>query len=610
MLSGVAATVTMDVAQKAADMEKASETAGSKRSREKDMLQKFQYLINILDKRECRTWKIVAVLGLVSPVVDIFSFSVIIYVINAAVRENQASPELLAFTMGMVLVSLAKCLFELYKSRLANRFVYDGAQKLSMKIYEVLIKESLVEHGKKSAMQALNLVRNDTTACIQTIVDVIGIVTNGITMAGYAVLLIYVSRWLGIVSTIVLVLLMAFVFLKMRARMKEYGERSRAWSIKANSQITIAFGSFKEMKIDNRSAFVLGKYRDASSGYAKVQGEYRYKINSISVLLQNSIMAAMFVILAVILVFGTNLAVILAPMVVYITALVRMLPMAYSILNGMNNVEFAQKSYEAVREGMTAYGAIQRAEQNEATLRRRSLTFQKGVSVRHLTFGYNDRVNIFEDASIEIPVGCSIAIIGASGAGKTTFVDLLLGLLQPKGGHILYDDYDIVTRQDKEGSCKVSMGELVSYIPQTVYLNGETIRNNVAFFEEESEIDDTRVEECLKCAQIWEDVQKMPDGVNTLIGENGTAISGGQRQRIALARALYKDFELLVMDEATAALDMETEKAVIDSIRQIKADKTLLMVTHHMSLARECDVVYKIENQKIVQVKEGGSVPG
>lgn len=223
--------------------------------------------------------------------------------------------------------------------------------------------------------------------------------------------------------------------------------------------------------------------------------------------------------------------------------------------------------------------------------------------MRGLTFGYVEGRKIFEDASIDIPVGCSIAVIGASGAGKTTFLDLILGLLKPQGGHVLYDDYDIITHTDSNGPCKASMGELVCYIPQTVYLNGETIRNNVAFFEDESKIDDARVEECLRCAQIWEDVARMPDGVHTLIGENGTAISGGQRQRVALARALYKDFELLVMDEATAALDMETERAVIDSIRQVKGNKTLLMVTHHMSLANECDVVYKIENRKIVQVK-------
>ncbi len=567
------------------------------------MREMFRYLTGILEKREQKTWKLYAVFSLVSPVVDIFSFSVIIYIINRVVQENQASDKLIAFTLFMILLSLLKCLFELYKSRVSNRFVYNGAQKLSMKIYELLIKEDLREHSRKSAMQALNMVRNDTTSCIQIIMDYIGILVNAITMAGYGVMLIYVSKWMGVASCAVLLALMAFVFVRMRARMKAYGERSRACSIKANSQITIAYGSFKEMKIDDRSAFVLGKYREASSDYAQVQGEYKYKLNSIGVILQNSIMAAMFVILAVILVFGTNLATVLAPMVVYITALVRMLPMAYTILSGMNNVEFAGKAYEAIRECMGKYAEIKEEEGRLGQLRQKRLTFEKGVSVRNLTFGYNDRVKIFEDASIDIPVGCSIAIIGASGAGKTTFVDLLLGLLKPQGGHVFFDDYDIVEQRDSQGPCRASMGELVSYIPQTVYLNGETVQNNVAFFEDEREIDEARVEECLRCAQIWEDVQRMPEGVHTLIGENGTAISGGQRQRIALARALYKDFELLVMDEATAALDMETEMAVIDSIRQIKEDKTLIMVTHHMSLANECDVVYKIEDRKILRVK-------
>nr|WP_302020037.1 ABC transporter ATP-binding protein [uncultured Acetatifactor sp.] len=570
---------------------------------EKSMIEMFKYLTGTLERKEQRTWKLYAVFGLISPIVDIFSFSVIIYIINRVVQDNQVSDKLIIFTLFMILLSLLKCLFELYKSKVSNRFIYDGAQKLSMKIYELLIKEELMEHNRKTAMQALNMVRNDTTSCIQIIVDCIGIVVNGITMAGYGVVLIYVSKWVGVASSVILLLLMAFVFIRTRARMIVYGEKSRACSIKANSQITIAYGSFKEMKIDDRSAFVLGKYRDASNDYARVQGEYKYKVSSIGVILQNSIMAAMFVVLAVILVFGTNLAVILAPMVVYITALVRMLPMAYGVLSGMNNVEFARKSYEAVKECMAGYEKIREEEERSRQIRRKKLTFEKGVSVRNLTFGYNDRAKIFEDASIDIPVGCSIAIIGASGAGKTTFVDLLLGLLKPQSGHVFFDDYDIVEQRDSQGPCRASMGELVSYIPQTVYLNGETVQNNVAFFEDEGEIDKAKVEECLRCAQIWEDVMRMPDGVDTLIGENGTAISGGQRQRIALARALYKDFELLVMDEATAALDMETEMAVIDSIRQIKEDKTLIMVTHHMSLANECDVIYRIENRKIVQVK-------
>lgn len=134
-------------------------------------------------------------------------------------------------------------------------------------------------------------------------------------------------------------------------------------------------------------------------------------------------------------------------------------------------------------------------------------------------------------------------------------------------------------------------------------MNGETVRNNVALLTEQDKIDDERIVECLKCAQIWEDVVKMPEGIHTLIGENGTSVSGGQRQRIALARALYKKFELMIMDEATAALDMDTEKAVIDSIRQVRKDKTLLIVTHHKSLADECDIVYKIQDRNLVRVR-------
>jgi ABC-type bacteriocin/lantibiotic exporter with double-glycine peptidase domain len=567
------------------------------------MLEMFRYLIKNLDKNGDRDWKILAFSYLLSPIVDVFSFSIMIYIINKVTNENKASPELILFTLCMVGISTFKCLFEIYKSKISNRFLYDGAQKLSMKIYEMLLKEELTEHNQKSAMQVLTMVRHDTTNCIQIIVSCIKVWTNCITLAGYAAVLIYVTKWVGVVSGIVLVLFMALIFRQTHARMLIYGEKSRKYSIRTNAQITIAYGSFKEMKIDDRSALVLKKYQDASTQYAQIQGEYQYKSNSMGVLLQNSVMGAMFLILAVILTAGSNLAVIFAPLVVYVTALIRMLPLAHNILSGLNSVEFGKKSYGTLKKAITSYMEYKAEEEKSKEVRQKNLTFLKGLSVRNLTFGYREDVKLFDNASIDIPVGCSVAIIGVSGVGKTTFLDLILGLLKPQSGNIFYDDYDIVSHTDQDGVCRADVGQLVSYIPQTVYLNGETIQNNVAFFEEEDQIEEDRVVECLKCAQIWEDVKNMPDGLNTLIGENGLAISGGQRQRIALARALYKDFELLVMDEATVALDMETEKAVIDSIREIKKNKTLLMVTHHMSLANECDHIYRIENKKIVQVK-------
>lgn len=563
----------------------------------------FQYLIGVLEPDQRRSWKILSLLSLISPAVDIFSFSIIMTVINRAIQENQASPELVAFTLSMVGVTAVKCLLELYRGRLSSRFTYDGAQRLSVKVYETLMKEDLSAHYQKSAMQALDMVRQDTVNCIQMITVYTDIWVNCITFTGYGAVMIYSAKWIGIGSSLALVALMVVIHVQTRARMRVFGEKSRAYSIRTNAQITIAYGSFKEMKIDDRSAFVLKRYQTASTKFAQVQQEYQYHSGRISILLQNSVMGAMFAVLAVILLAGSNLAFILAPMLVFITALARMLQTAFHVLRGLNYMEFARKPFSVLKEALTSYDRIKAQEERTAALRRKTLTFRKGLSVSGLTFGYRDQTRIFDGASIHIPVGRSVAIIGASGAGKTTFLDLILGLLPPQAGCICYDDYDIAAHADEQGRCMASIGQLVSYIPQTVYLNGATIRDNVAFFSDERDIDNDRVIECLKCAQIWEDVQALPDGIDTLIGENGATISGGQRQRIALARALYKEFELLVMDEATAALDIDTERAVIDSIRRVKEGKTLLMVTHHMSLANECDIIYKIERKKLVLVK-------
>lgn len=262
-----------------------------------------------------------------------------------------------------------------------------------------------------------------------------------------------------------------------------------------------------------------------------------------------------------------------------------------------------EKNYEIFEINMNRYQVMKEDEKALNSLRKKTVTLYNHLQVENLTFSYPSGNTIFEDASIEILPGSSTAIIGSSGAGKTTFLDLLLGLLTPQSGHIWYDDYDLVAGKDSSGKCHADLGDIVSYIPQTVYLNGETIRNNVAFMLDEGNVDESKIIECLKCCQIWDDIQKMPDGIDTLIGENGTGISGGQRQRIALARALYKDFQVLIMDEATAALDIETESAVMDSIRQLEGNKTLLMVTHHQSLANACEHIYRIENKKFVKIK-------
>lgn len=566
-------------------------------------MEMFKYLTGILDKEEQRAWKFLVLFSLMNPAMDIFSYSIVIYIINVVVREGYASRNAILFTFMMGVVSILKLFFEAYKCKLSSRFIYDSVHKLSMKIYEVLIKEDLEHHNQKSAVQALTITRNDTMNCVSIMTDSIEICTDFVIMGGYIFVMICASKWSGILVSVLLVVFMIGAYYLYRTKMKAYGEKCRVCAIKTNSQVTVVYGVYKEMRIDERSAHIQQKYQDASRSYAQVQSEFRYKSYGIGMVMQNSMLTIMFMILGIFLCIGENLTAIMGAMIMYVTAFARIIPMAFSIIRGLHNVEFSRRSYDVLREYFGRYDEIKKEEKKNESLRRKIPTFQKGLFVKNLTFGYNDKIKIFEDASLDIPAGHSVAVIGTSGVGKTTFLDLVLGLLKPQEGVILYDDYDIVSHTDKEGICKVNIGEIVSYIPQTVYLNGETIRNNVAFFDPTGSVDDEKVKESLICAQIWREVMGMPEGINSLIGENGISLSGGQRQRIALARALYKDFELLIMDEATGALDMDTEKAIIDSILQVKKNKTMLVVTHHMNLAEECDMIYSIENKKMVRIK-------
>ncbi len=571
--------------------------------RKTGIIEMFLYMMSILEKEEKRTCKILIFLSFISPVADLFCYSSIIYMINFVLRTNQVSTGLITFNLFMIGISIIKIFLDLYRCRSSTDFLYRGAQKISMKLHEVLIKEELERHNKRSVVQAIVTVQSDAVNCINIIITAITICSNVFVICGFAVVLICTSKWIGVISCISLIIFMLGFYFFYRNTIIAYGNDCRECRIKVNAQTAVAYGAFREIKIDNNVDYIIERYREISSRYEQVQSKFKYKNSKIGILLQNMILTMLFAGLSFFLVRGDNLSLVLGLMLSYITAFLRMIPEVYGILSGINDIEFLRKSYEVVKEDFTQYHEIKKTEEMFENRRQKKLTLQQGIRVRDLTFCYNEYSKIFEKISMDIPAGCSVAVTGISGAGKTTFLDLILGLLKPQAGSVMYDDYDIVSQTDGEGSCRANLGEIISYIPQVIYLNGETIRNNVAFFEKDSEIDDSRIEEVLKCAQIWEDILKLPDGVNTLIGENGTTLSGGQRQRIALARALYKDFELLVMDEATAALDMETEKAVIDSIRKVKKNKTILMVTHHMSLANECDIIYKIEDRGIVRVK-------
>ena len=201
---------------------------------------------------------------------------------------------------------------------------------------------------------------------------------------------------------------------------------------------------------------------------------------------------------------------------------------------------------------------------------------------------------VIHNLALTIQKGETVALIGSSGAGKTTLADIILGLLTPQEGSITLDGKDIYQNSD-------TWHRMIGYIPQTIYLSDDSIRNNVAFGIAEEDIDDEAVMAALKKAQLYEFVQTLDEGLDTYVGDRGVRISGGQRQRIGIARALYNDPEILVFDEATSALDNDTEAAVMEAVNSFHGRKTMIIIAHRLNTIEKCDMIYKVENMKLVE---------
>ncbi len=219
----------------------------------------------------------------------------------------------------------------------------------------------------------------------------------------------------------------------------------------------------------------------------------------------------------------------------------------------------------------------------------------RNLTLEHVSFRYPSMcTDALNQISLEIRSGESIGLIGSSGSGKTTMVDVLLGLLKSHEGQIMFNGKSLDT-------CLTDWRQQVAYLPQQVFIIDNTLRCNVALGLSTDEIDDTRIEEALRKARLLEMVEQLPQGHDTMLGERGVRLSGGQRQRVALARAFYHERSVLVMDEATSALDNETEQEIVEEIKLLKGQKTLVVIAHRLSTVQHCDRIYRLENGRIIK---------
>lgn len=575
----------------------------------RDILKKLNVL---LDKKQKRTMLFMVLMMIFGAVLEACSVSMVIPVVGVVIDENSIQKyeivrniynalhmqsitqfALLMMT-ALILIFIIKNIYLYWQLKLMYRFVYTNQFRTSERMMKNYLRKGYEFYlNADTAVIQRNITSdvNNMYALILSLLQLISEVIVFVVLLGVMV----ASDWKMTVIIALPLLATLFIIKKVvKPIMNKAGKENQDFYSGLFKWISQTVQGIKEVKIAGKEQYFTEEYIKCGRGYVNAVQKYTL-YNSIPRLLIETVCIASLVGYMMILVSqGESVKEVTAVLSAFVVAAVRMMPCANRINNQLTSMAFYQPFFMGVSDNLQDEISGENTDMSFAEVAKEKLPVKKSIELRDITYHYpNAEPLIFDHANMEIPVGAAVGIVGASGAGKTTVVDILLGLLDIQTGGVYADGVSI-----KENYR--SWLKNVGYIPQMIFMLDDTIRKNVAFGIVGEEIDEERLWEVLKEAQLDEFVKSLPEGADTSIGERGIRISGGQRQRIGIARALYYDPEVLILDEATSALDNDTEAAIMDSINSLHGRKTLIIIAHRLQTIEKCDMIYRVENGKAV----------
>ena len=500
--------------------------------------------------------------------------------------------------VALVVAFIIKNIYIYWEYKLLYRFIFTNQFRTSERMMKNFIRrdyEFFLEADTAVIQRSITSDVNNMYALIQALLT---LVSEAVIFVSIAVVLLWADPLMtGIVAALLIVTLFIIkIFIK--PVMKRAGEENQYFYSGLFKHISEMVMGIKEVKVSAREKYFVEEYKICGSGYVKAVQKYTIINNVPRLIIEVVCIASVIGYFLYLYLRGGDNTGTFTVISAFALGLSRLMPCANRINNQLNNIAYFEPFFMGVTDNLQQEIEDENVDISAFEVPSEKLPAEKEICLRDITFHYPTMpdVNIFEHADLTIPVGSSVGIVGTTGAGKSTIVDILLGLLQVQEGTILVDGVNVL----ENGNYRKWLKN-VGYIPQTIFMLDDTIRSNVAFGIPKESIDEKRVWEVLKEAQLDEFVKGLPEGLDTKIGERGVRISGGQRQRIGIARALYEDPEVLVMDEATAALDNDTEKAIVDSINRLHGTKTMIIIAHRLQTIEKCDSVYRVENKKIIK---------
>ena len=579
------------------------------------LLHKVGYLFDRKQKKQILG---LAVLILIGGLLETMGVSLLLPVVQAimdpeAIMENElvgavadllqieTSRQLIILMLGsLIALYVIKNTYLLFLTYVQNTFVTRNRNRMISRVMREFLSRPYEEYLGADIPTVFRLTDSDIPNAFQLILVLIQMVTEIVVAVSLCIVLVVVSPVMSFFILCIFLVLSLMITKVLKPRLNAIGHKNQMIQSRiAKWRIQSIYG-LKDVKVLHREEFFVRNYYESGAIGADVARNYAVFNNLPRLLIETIFMAAMLLFIMLYMLRGGNIGILIPQLSAFAVAAMRVMPGTNRINTYLSEIAYAQPCLDYLYENLTSnmkadvngsVTGLTEAAQPEL----QSTKLQDKIVLDHITYAYpNTEKNIFTDAHMEVKKGQSVGIMGPSGAGKSTIVDILLGLLHVQEGSITCDGVNIF---DNYGDWLSKIG----YIPQSIYLIDESIRDNIAFGIDADRIDDKRIWDVLEEAQLKEFVKELPEGLDTTIGDRGVRISGGQRQRLGIARALYHDPEILVFDEATSALDSDTEKAVMDAINSFHGRKTMVIIAHRLNTIAKCDVIYKVDGEKIVE---------
>ncbi len=577
------------------------------------ILHKLSFILNRRQKRQCIG---IAVMILISGILETVGVSMIVPIVTAITSPDTLEASLdripflralteragldttfrltIAMLVALMLVYVIKNTFLLFVTKQQNRFITNARNDMISRVMRDFLNRPYEDYLGADIPTVFRITDSDIPQTFSLILCLLQMATEVVVSLFLGVFLLFVN-WQMTLFIIVILLLLTLISVKcIKPRLTSIGSRNQSIQSRIAKWRLQAIYGLKDVKVLNRQDFFIRNYYESGKIGADVATDYAVFNNLPRLMIETVFMVSVMGFITLYMLLGGDVTRLLNQLTAFAVAAVRILPSANRINTYMAQIAYEEPSLNYLYDNLTESNKMEgEMRAQRAQIAGPPLHLTDRIELRDITFRYPDsEVYIFRHADMLIRKGESVGIMGPSGAGKSTVVDILLGLLHAQSGQILCDGTDIFSNYD-------SWLSQIGYIPQSIYLIDESIRENIAFGIDEDAIREERIWEVLREAQLDDFVRSLPDGLDTRIGDRGVRLSGGQRQRIGIARALYHNPEILVFDEATSALDNDTEAALMEAINSFHGRKTMVIIAHRLNTIEKCDRIYRVADETI-----------